>query len=100
MATDDSDTPELRHWQSSMLHRWWRRAVVGSVHHGEVVDRIRGDIDLYLCITDLCRREDLQSDEWIFQPQSYTRVGARQGDGHVRPHGVLDRRCEKVHQHD
>jgi len=43
MATDVSDNPDERHWQRSMLYRWWRRAVVGSVHHGEVVERIRDE---------------------------------------------------------
>lgn len=43
MATESAEhRPEWR-WQRTTLYRWWRRAVVGSVDHGNVVERISAE---------------------------------------------------------
>lgn len=40
MTTTAQNTAPDRRWQHNRLYRWWRRAVVGSVEHGQVIERI------------------------------------------------------------
>ncbi|MEO6215273.1 MAG: DUF389 domain-containing protein [Sphingomonas sp.] len=44
MSTDLAEGgADARHWQRTTLYRWWRRALVGSVAHEEVMARITED---------------------------------------------------------
>jgi uncharacterized hydrophobic protein (TIGR00271 family) len=43
VATTAQGTPPDHRWQHNPLYRWWRSAVVGSVEHERVVERIVAD---------------------------------------------------------
>lgn len=43
MATTAQGMPPDHRWQHNPVYRWWRSAVVGSVEHGRVIERIVGD---------------------------------------------------------